>query len=699
MTETLYVNPSTGNNANLGTESAPKKTLTQTLKQANIGTIIYLAPGIYDINNGEIFPLAFPNGVVVIGKEATKGNGMVIQGGGIGAGGQNITLRLANDAQLRGVTIINPNGVGIWIDSTSPTVANNTFTKCQRDCIVVTGNAKPLIGGNLFSANMGSGILVDRYAKGEIRANRLERTGYGILIKGNGAPLITDNQIVGNGDGIILDGNARPVLRKNLLEHNTNDGLRVVSDAIPDLGQSQDPGGNILRNNGKFDLQNTTATPILSVGNQLNPTKVKGVVNLATNTFPSPKLPIPIATSTPTPTPIQSEGRFPDIAGHWAQNFMERLISKGMISGFPDGTFQPDRKINRAQYAAIITKMFKLPAKKDIINFSDIPDTFWAVSAIKQAQSMGFITGFSDGRFRPQQNLTRIQAIASLVNGLGWKDGNPELLNIYSDRAQIPSYATTITAIATAKQIVVNYPQVNQIEPLRDITRAELSALLYQCLVAINQAASIDSPYIMKPEQYQRLYNDISGHWAQAFIRGLGKVGIMQGFGDGSFQPDGEITRAQFAGLLNQCFDLTNLPDRQPEVKFTDIKNDFWANSAIHQAHRTGFMSGFPDQSFHPHDPIKRVDAIATVVNGLGLSGGDINLVNIYDDHNHIPSSAIDAVAIATKTHLVVNYPNLKQLNPDRYATRGEVAAILYQAKVNLGQLGAINSPYIVYTY
>jgi hypothetical protein len=67
-----------------------------------------------------------------------------------------------------------------------------------------------------------------------------------------------------------------------------------------------------------------------------------------------------------------------------------------------------------------------------------------------------------------------------------------------------------------------------------------------------------------------------------------------------------------------------------------------------------------------------------------------------YSDATVIPSYARSSVAAATENNLVVNYPNIKFLNPTQPATRAEVAAFVYQALVRSGQIQAINSPYIV---
>jgi len=115
---------------------------------------------------------------------------------------------------------------------------------------------------------------------------------------------------------------------------------------------------------------------------------------------------------------------------------------------------------------------------------------------IARANLAGFLAGYPDSTFRPQQNLTRTETIVSLVNGLQFARGNPNSLSVYVDRAQIPSFATDEIATATEGKIAVNYPPREKLSPARDITRGEICALIYQTLVATNRAEPINSPYI-----------------------------------------------------------------------------------------------------------------------------------------------------------------------------------------------------------
>ncbi|MHC5829540.1 MAG: S-layer homology domain-containing protein, partial [Nostoc sp.] len=99
--------------------------------------------------------------------------------------------------------------------------------------------------------------------------------------------------------------------------------------------------------------------------------------------------------------------------------------------------------------------------------------------------------------FKPQQQIPRVQALVSLANGLGLTTNNQNVLNFYTDAAQIPNYAIAPVAAATARQLVINYPTAKQLNPNRQATRAEVAAFVYQALVNAGRAQPIPSSYLV----------------------------------------------------------------------------------------------------------------------------------------------------------------------------------------------------------
>ncbi|MGH8000859.1 MAG: DUF1565 domain-containing protein [Brasilonema sp.] len=489
----IYINPQTGTDSTgaANSEATPYKTIAYALNQAQSGTVIQLAPGTYNQESGETFPLFVKQGVTLRGDESTKGQAVLITGSGIYISPtfarQNMTIRADKDSIITGITVTNPEqrGTGIWVESTNPIITNSTFTNSIRDGIFVTGQGNPKIENNVFVQNKGNGISVAKSAIGEIRNNLFQDTGFGLAIGGNSTPLVEGNQIIENQDGLFISESAKPVLRKNVIQKNKRDGIVVITNAAPDLGTTENPGGNLIRSNTRHDVNNSKGNnTIVAIGNDIDPKRIVGQVEFVAATV-EPPAGGPVA--------------FKDLpANYWAKNYIEALASKNIIAGFPDGTFKPDEPVTRAQFAAIVTKAFAPTAKRQVINFSDVASNFWGFQVIQSAYKGGFVSGYPDRTFKPQQQIPRVQVLVSLASGLDLSVNNQNVLSVYSDASAIPNYATNSVAAATARQLVINYPAVKQLNPNRQATRAEVAAFVYQALVSRGSAQAIPSPYLVR---------------------------------------------------------------------------------------------------------------------------------------------------------------------------------------------------------
>jgi parallel beta-helix repeat protein len=262
---------------------------------------------------------------------------------------------------------------------------------------------------------------------------------------------------------------------------------------------------------------------------------------------------------------------------------------------------------------------------------------------------------------RPDAILTRLEAIVSLVQQLGLTPGHVGVLAVYRDRAQIPSQCAAWVAVATQHRLVVLYPQNDRLNPLLPITQAEAAAMIYQTLVMQGSGRAIASTYIVNPAPNWVAFADIQGHWAQEWIQGAVSQGWFEGLPQGMFEPDALMSVAEYAEWFAREDSATLL---------------------------------VPD----PQQPILRVQVLQSLMETLPLSPSDANLelLDRYDDAAAIPEAARGAIARSTAVRLVVNYPQLRRLNPNQPATRAEIAAMVYQALVYLGQCPAIASPYLI---
>ena len=199
-----------------------------------------------------------------------------------------------------------------------------------------------------------------------------------------------------------------------------------------------------------------------------------------------------------------SQVSFSDISeGYWARSFIMELAQRGILTGFPDGKFHPDKPVTRGEFAALLASVFKQNKVRNAISFQDISSNYWAYEGIREAYEMGFLGPISGSQFKPYQSLTRLQILTALTKGLNYTSTSSsieQILGVYSDASAIPAEARSIVAAATEQGIVANYPNTHTCSPNKVATRAEVAAMLYQAMVSKGEATAISSPYIVGKE-------------------------------------------------------------------------------------------------------------------------------------------------------------------------------------------------------
>ncbi|MEO0846301.1 MAG: DUF1565 domain-containing protein [Cyanobacteria bacterium J06648_1] len=322
---TLYVSSEGGDDSLSGKKTSPLKTITQALKLAKAGSTIQLASGTYSKDTGEIFPLIIKDQITLQGDPRNQGYKTIIQGEGYfvsptGAG-QNVAIAAVKDAAaITGITITNNHsrGHGLWVESASPKIVSNTFTRSGNTGVSLNGKSSPLVEDNYFYNNSGNGLLVYGTSQPQIIKNTFEQTGFGISLVENSVAQIEENLFDGNRIGVILEGSSQATLRNNEVINSTAAGLTAISQARVNLGTDEAPGNNVFRSNKKLDIQNATDQEIVAVGTETN-SKIVGEINFRAGTFTATKtndsavlrdlLPLPAATrppivERPAPQPI-----------------------------------------------------------------------------------------------------------------------------------------------------------------------------------------------------------------------------------------------------------------------------------------------------------------------------------------------------------------------------------------------------------
>ncbi len=174
------------------------------------------------------------------------------------------------------------------------------------------------------------------------------------------------------------------------------------------------------------------------------------------------------------PQPIVS---FTDIkSSHWAYDSVIYLSEKFILNGYFDGTFKPENNITRAEFAKIIVSATGSIDPYALSSFKDINKDEWYYSYVSTAYSMGYITGYPDGSFRPNDNITRAD-ICTIVNRV-LKAEKSSSATKFKDDSLIPSYAKDAVYALNSKGIINGY-QDGTFSPLTFATRAQTAKIIY----------------------------------------------------------------------------------------------------------------------------------------------------------------------------------------------------------------------------
>ncbi|WP_182302646.1 S-layer homology domain-containing protein [Cohnella cholangitidis] len=176
-------------------------------------------------------------------------------------------------------------------------------------------------------------------------------------------------------------------------------------------------------------------------------------------------------------------------------------------------------------------------------------------------------------------------------------------------------------------------------------------------------------------------FSDVSNHWAGQAIRDMGKRMIVEGTGN-LYEPDREVTRAEFAAILVRGL---GLPLENEAAPFSDIPRAAWFNNVVHTAYTYRLLTGFGDGTFHPKDTITREQAMVMLSRAMTFTGLKARLPgHAADEALHLPFTdtasasrwALDGIADSIQAGVVKGKSGAK-LAPQDFVTRAEAATIV----------------------
>lgn len=191
---------------------------------------------------------------------------------------------------------------------------------------------------------------------------------------------------------------------------------------------------------------------------------------------------------TPQPPPVQPPGRqFSDVPdGYWAKGQIGQMIQDGFLTGYPDGNFYPDREITRAELARIIALALNIADHyPDKQTFGDVNRSDWFYGSVEAAVYAGIVKGRESGAFEPNAPITREELAVIMVSALGKADEAKTKINDqtgFVDDGAISAWARGFVEVASQAGLISGYPDDNSFRPQRGSTRAEACAIMIKFL-------------------------------------------------------------------------------------------------------------------------------------------------------------------------------------------------------------------------
>ncbi len=188
---------------------------------------------------------------------------------------------------------------------------------------------------------------------------------------------------------------------------------------------------------------------------------------------------------------------FPDVAEHHIYSVqIEALADRGIIKGNPDGSFKPEKTVNRAEMLTFLYRATgKSPATTAFTKqcMKDVPRGEWYEATVCDAITRGYVGGYPDGNFRPGQEVNRVEALKMIQTVFGFTlNSNASLdpVKAYTD-VSLTAWYTPYMANAFSKKILpINGQEPPKFYPERALLRGEAAAYIFNALGLTLESAS-----------------------------------------------------------------------------------------------------------------------------------------------------------------------------------------------------------------
>lgn len=165
-----------------------------------------------------------------------------------------------------------------------------------------------------------------------------------------------------------------------------------------------------------------------------------------------------------------------DITGHWAEENIVKLVGLDTISGYPDGSFKPNNQITRAEFITIVVRALGLESKGHKV-FADTT-YHWAKDVIATANEHKIINGYRENNFGEGDPITREQMAAIIVNAFELNNGTG---TTFKDQLEVSAWAKDAIEKASSNSFITGYED-GTFRPKNNATRAEAVTVIVRAL-------------------------------------------------------------------------------------------------------------------------------------------------------------------------------------------------------------------------
>ncbi len=172
---------------------------------------------------------------------------------------------------------------------------------------------------------------------------------------------------------------------------------------------------------------------------------------------------------------------------YWAAEEIEDVVTKNIVPIYGDSTYKPLERVTRVDWTEWLLRALGL-AQAPITsepNYSDVDPTIYGYPSIARSDQFGLIYGYTDGEFKPQRFITKTETASIMSHITKDTDVDTSILNQFADSSQIPDWGVYPFSKAIKYGLYVNWPLDTELNPNRELNRAEAAVLLARLMKAL----------------------------------------------------------------------------------------------------------------------------------------------------------------------------------------------------------------------